>query len=357
MGTIASITNADVRALCTLANALDWHAREGSHGEWLLYRRHDGEHGIHFPARTGLSISKFRGYAHQIVRYGDQKILNEITIEDHMRNYRKLDASHRTIIENALRAHHESTANVDDDPVLAREALTGMTPKVEATKPAERKPVFIATTASACAPTKPTRYIVSEEPTRAINGNATYDSKAVAIRKWSDNTTEFVCRWNGCDYTNEKRWSVVAHYRNHRRGMGHDRDIVTDGPLPVDHVVQHRRDARVSTLAAEIRKARQATGKESASVLAAWIIDHRIEETEEYNTTPQMPLTSDELLDRIALMIDRSKLPEFAERINSLQEQVLLASKRAEQAIEQRDRAEGDLDALRDMLNNRAGER
>ena len=193
-----------------------------------------------------------------------------------------------------------------------------------------------------------------------------YPSKAVMERTWSNDTTDFACQWPGCDFTDESPHTVAKHNGAHKRGKGKQAQAEVDGFDPA-HVSNPRKLTRIRALTREIYGAFAAAFTANGLALdpewlAAWIIDHRIEALPG-DTPVSEELSEDQILDKIAALVDRGRGKVLREQIDNLQHQVegymeeqdTLRQDLTEQldglGKARAEHAEGNLKALRDLIN------
>lgn len=193
-------------------------------------------------------------------------------------------------------------------------------------------------------PETATREIVSLEPARAVKGvrtgggAETYESQTTLERTWSDGTVDYPCRWNDCDYVGPSLRSTSNHYRAHESGVTTD---VGSG-FDVAHVAEPRIKSRIARLAASIADAQAATDSTDPAVVAEWIINERVARDDNRDAEPD-ELDADQILDRIARLVDRGETPKMMTQIMELRETI--DAVRAE-----RDEARGAISTLRDLM-------
>ena len=183
-------------------------------------------------------------------------------------------------------------------------------------------------------------------------------------RTWSDNTTDYACRWDDCSYTNENPRSTARHYAAHRRGEGKQSQPLPDG---VDPTWTPQKRSRIARLRGEVDGALRAALAQNidwsvvdqAEWIATWIIEHRVEPLGDgEGGGSERELTAEELLDRIAALASRGRTPLLRQQIDSLNAAVEgymseVDTVRAEAALAtaRAERAENNLHTLRDLLN------
>lgn len=224
------------------------------------------------------------------------------------------------------------------------------------------------------------RRILRQEPWTAHGGmrkdgagSETYPSPAVTERTWSDNTTDWRCAFPDCEYTSEDNpRSVASHYAAlHMRGKGRSPQPEPDGVDP-DH--EPRKQTRIRNLRRELEGAMTAAFVNGLAVedpeypewLATWIIEHRVEAVRGSDTEVSIgELDADQILDRIAALVDRGRGKVLREQISTLNDQLTDRERQIEEAQQQlryanddREAAEqraqkaaDNLHALRDLIN------
>ena len=205
--------------------------------------------------------------------------------------------------------------------------------------------------------------ITREEPWSAVRNHRgeTYPSDAVMERHWSNGTTDYACRWEGCEFTDDSPRTVAAHNGSHKRGQGTGPRPEVDGVDP-EHVSNPRKITRVRNLAREIDGALTAAIAAGITAdpewLAQWIIDHRIDALPAAGEEP-VPLTSEDILDKIAALVDRGRGKVLREQVDTLQiqvegfmAQVAAAEAKAKAAEDRASWADGNLQALSELLDD-----
>lgn len=343
---IANVRFIDTKILMGLAAGLGWH--------WQVHKAfhftsQDGM-SIDIPSNSALNAKVFRNKVNTLVRH------------------RAPDANVFTVVESII-AFDRWKVDPDRARVL-REAVAAA-PPVEPAPTAtggnqESEPV----------PAKARRKvrIIREEPWAAHRrpSGETYPSDAVMERTWSNDTVDYRCRWDedlsdrskGCDFTDDSPQTVARHNAAHKRGQGRTPQAEIDGVDPA-HVANPRRTTRIRNLTREIDGAFQAAMSQGMALdpewLAQWIIDHRIDSLPSDTVVSNEPLSAEEILDRIAALVDRGRGKILREQVDTLQVQVdnYQAERDTVQAAMQAqldaanaraDKVEGDWNAIKDML-------
>ena len=362
---IDSIRNRDARAVIAWGMMNGWSPFKTANGAVLV--ADDGTK-ITVPNTAGINAKAFRQRMHTIVRHRDVQLTSTgspmATRADAVIRGLKLESSHARILRDSL---NEITPSVqqDKEAIAAVEQVVARTPKRKAVKqpsPAPVPPVSIGPEKSEPEPvaTAPRR-ILKEEPWAAHGknrpgiGTETYPSDAVMERTWSDGVHDFACRWPDCYYVSDVARSTASHFGSHTRkiGAGRQPQPEADG---VDPDWTPKQITRINKLKREIDGAliaAFATGIDAkdptfSEFLAKWIIDHRIEDLSAGGAVSEDdggPWTAEQILDKIAALADRG-------RAHALREQILNVTQQLDAAEARAERAEGNLHALRDMLQD-----
>jgi len=332
------------RVLSALAVGLGWRT-DFSKGIHLTAP--DGTK-LNLPIQSNLNAKMFRSRVNSIVRHRGAAKPGRLM----------------TVVE-AIIAHPKVKLDPDRVAVL-REAV--------AHAPAQKVQVEVVPEVASGKPVSGHRKlrIIREEPWSAIRNakGETYPSDAVMERHWSNGTVDFRCRWEedlsdrskGCDWTNESPRSVASHNANHKAGMGQQPQPEVDGIDP-EHVSNPRKLTRIRRLASEIDGA--LTAALAAGIvadpqwLAQWIIDHRIEALPSASEEEPEVLSEDQILDKIAALVDRGRGKILREQVDTLQgqvetfmAQVAAAEAKAKAAEDRASWADGNLQALSELLDD-----
>lgn len=341
---VLAIKFTDGRMIGFLALMCGW-----THHSGASFTSPDGTH-LRLPIHDrGINIKVLRSHVRKVFRHrapGTPPVA--VLIERAIVHY-KIDESRITMLR--------ALANEVGSPVEPVQEVGGTStePAPVATPPGHKRK----------------RKITREEPwsahTSPRDGIAqTYPSDAVMERVWSDNTTDYACRWEDCDYSNESPQSTARHFAAHKRGQGRTPLPEPDGVDP-DHAVNSRRHTRINKLRREVDGALTAALAQSidwsvvdqAEWIATWIIDHRVEPVKGSTDDDEGELTSDQILDRIAALADRGRGKVLREQVDTLSAQAddyLIqldeAKQQAAAAFAKAGNTEGELLALRDLLND-----
>lgn len=329
-----SILNRDVRSIALIAIGLGWRVGKA---KGVNLTAEDGT-SVQLPTNAGLNFKVFRSRIRTVIRHGVIRTRLPFTewVEQCIR-LTKLEHSHAQLIRDAVTTisseQHWATVGGGtlEDAKLTEEADGSVV--VEAPN-----------------------HITREEPWSAhgrvrSGGSETYPSDAVMERHWSDNTIDYACRWPDCDYVSSIPRSTAAHYGSHLRGSGKSPAPEADG---FDSAWVPRQTARITRLRRELDGALVAAlaagldlrTPEFSHFLAQWIIDHRIESAggDPDGGEDEGPLSTEQILDKISALADRGRSKVLREQLDTMN--ALLDESEAA-----RRKAEGNLHALRDMLN------
>ena len=351
----------DAKVLLYLGSFCGWHLSRGPSG-FVILTSHDGQR-IEVPNQDTLSTKAFRQRVRKIMRHRVSNI-PVIAVVDRVISEVKMDASHANMLRRlATEVSAVASVPVAEEPVEepVQSQPESVPPAAEADVEAEPTPVVTGR-----------RRMVRQEPWSAHKGatkegfSTTYPSNAVLERTWSDGVIDYACRWAGCPFTHESAHSVSSHFASHRRGQGVAPQPPADGVDP-DHTPQKR--ARIRRLRVEIDGALRAALSQQidwsvvdqAEWLAAWIIEHRVAPTPHVGEDDNpREYTAEEMLDQIAALVDRGRTVVLREQVETLNTQVEDFMQQMEEILaaqvlseERAAQAEGDLNALRDMLNAR----
>lgn len=333
---ILSLRFVDARVLAGLAVGCGWVT---DFGKGLRLVAPDGTK-ITLPLQAGLNSRVFRAHVNTVVRHRIPAAQLRNVVEKIIAHPKvKIDPSRVQVLRAAVEAGLANPPSVEPSP--SNGGSTETTPVVTNRKVR----------------------IVREEPWSAHRNakGETYPSESVMERHWSNGTVDYACRWEGCDYTDESPHTVAKHNGAHKRGQGRVPQAEIDGVDP-EHISNPRRATRIRNLAREIDGAMTAAVAAGVMIdpqwLAQWIIDHRVDSLPTPGEVPE-ELTTEQILDKIAALVDRGRGKVLREQVDTLQRQVEgfmgrlqetldLAAVNENRAI----RAEGNLQALRDMLND-----
>ena len=347
---IRSIRFRDTKVILGLASWCGWEMLDIKQ---FMFIAHDGTK-LRLPTNTNLNMKVFRSKVRSIFRHRDPDAYGNPplgVIVGHVIDQFKVDASHAHMLHQLA------------DEAQSRSQPESVLPAIESGGSVESEPAPVETE------TVRERYITKHEPWsahRSLRKGAveTYPSQAVTERTWSDGVTDYACQWEGCPYTHEIPQSVARHFAGHRRGQGKAEQMEADG---IDPDWTPRRRAKIQRLRGEIDNALTAafasgidwSTTDQAEWIATWIIDHRIDPVSEGGEASEArELTTEEVLDKIAALVDRGRGKILREQIDSLNSavegymaEVDDARNMAAAAMARAERAEGNLHALRDLIN------
>ena len=334
----------EVAALAVFAHFFGWR-RTSAKG--FVLAAPDGSKTISLPLNVGsLNAKVFRAQAMTITRHGI-KATNEplYQVVAALAEKAKLSHDHVRVMHQAADSYQGPAAVLEPDTFDADRIGSFY---ADLHPPSTPKPVTI----------KRQEPWTAHGRTRKDNGTETYPSDAVMEVTWSDGTVSYACRAEDCEYTSEYPRSVASHYASkHKRGEGKASQPEADG---VDNDWTPTQTTRIRRLKRELDGA-LAAGLDitDTEAIAAWIITHRIEGLQGSDTeggegdtsVPAEPLTAEQILDKIAALADRGRAHILREQLDTLNSLLDASEAARTEETRRRQRAEGNLTALRDMLN------
>lgn len=260
----------------------------------------------------------------------------------------------------------------------ALEDIAEMDENVQETEPEVEVPAEPAPEPPA--PEKPKRFIVSERPalmhySLTGKGGRSYPSKTAIERRWSDGQVDYACAVPTCDATSENKRSFGGqHWAMHVRNgeatpvdREEIRNSLVDDPTytepshtrvqvsPKDLILGILGEYDLATIDPEF--------------LAEQLAKRLFPEPQEDRgpSTPQEPLTAEQMIDRIRRMIDNGHysdqeriIQNQAEQLQRAWDDISAVSWARDEAARRAERAENNLRALADLIgeavtNNDAG--
>jgi len=168
------------------------------------------------------------------------------------------------------------------------------------------------------------RTLVSIGPWMAKNslsskGGMLYPSAAVNERHWSDDTRDYACPAEGCEFTSDKPRSVANHFgAKHSSAGAHE---VARSKMFLDPTttweVNPRRDAAIHRLTKEIEAAMLA-GATTAEELAKAIVAARIHTRGSHSEVEVELLTPEDILLRIRKLVDRGEMANLESALETV---------------------------------------
>ena len=225
----------------------------------------------------------------------------------------------------------------------------------------ERRKAKEAEAAASSVQTEPARVIAFEGPmiARRSQGHG-YPSPTTWQVDYSDGTTVYRCRFDGCDYESDNRRGPGAHYPTH--GVP-----VPDQPPPMVTIPEHEpayhkdgytpRVDRVRALAAVLKAAMEAGIDWSdlgaaAETLAAEALEWAHQQSTESGllSAEREPLTAEEMLTRIRNMLDNGEYLAQRAEIADLRTRMAEVEQREKHAVAEAEDLQGTLDTLRELI-------
>lgn len=198
---------------------------------------------------------------------------------------------------------------------------------------------------------KPERTLVSKRPMIAKGGKSHgYESKTTIERHWSDGSIDYECA-QGCGYTSDERTAVSRHVAGkHNKGKGTQ-------PMPprfaadVSGATRYKpRESRIAALAEVIERMMMTDTqdpKEIARTALTWVHEQTRDQTE--HAIEAEPLTPEETLNKIRMLLDDGTMGEALKRIEDLETRAVAAEERAS-------KAKADLTAFVSLAQDLAGD-
>jgi len=289
----------DVRELIEVAAAVGWKVHiTGAQSVTIIAPGERKKY--HFGRRSSNSLNRVR---RDIIRFGDPE---------------------KVVVMSAL-ARTEPGSITDDSVMRAAAAMIptlGQEGTIEDDRPEAEVEDDVHTV------NEPV--VVSQKPmvAKAREGLA-YDSPTTIERKWSDGSRDYKCI--ACDYTSANRGSVPAHH-----GKAHPVTVkpsMFKGDVP-DATVYRPRQNRIDALAAVLGEA-YLSGEtpdfgEVAKTALTWV--HEQTKNKTHLATEAEPMSAEDALDRIRLMLDDGSQYEARKRMAELEERVVALAARTDEA-------------------------
>lgn len=212
-------------------------------------------------------------------------------------------------------------------------------------------------------------HIVSEAPMLAkANERYGYTSESTIERKWSDGSVDYLCSFPKCGFHTPHRLGVRSHWTKHR-GKGLTARPATFAAEVPDAVVYGPRQSRIDALAAFLKEQYEAgvdPGNPNffevlAKVSLTWVHEQSKNKTE--HAAEREPMSDTDMLNRIRTLLDQGQYLALQQQVSSNEETIASLTSRVEAAeafaAEQEDRANkayGNLDTLRELLNDLGAE-
>lgn len=207
---------------------------------------------------------------------------------------------------------------------------------------------------------EPDVFVVSENPWLARSGTSdrnayVYESGAVVERKWSDGSKDYKC--SACDFTDPAPHRIAHHYRrsskeSHPALERHPETMRAEPYVPQSRSVSAAQ--RAEKLAKELAKATEAIGlppqegtDEWLLSLAREVINKRDERRDAEGEHEPVPLTPDQIIERIRGLVDDGSYLRRLERERELEARLALIETQAEECKLRAEEAENERDHIR----------
>lgn len=188
-----------------------------------------------------------------------------------------------------------------------------------------------------------------------------YESHNVIHRVWSDGFEDYRCRF--CSYEHENPRSVAAHANRSaehpkRDGDPEIREVPVYNPTDIKHSNHTMRRLHSDLLhALDAVEGWQSMDRETLARTLAEVILERRPDRE-----PAEPLTAEQIIDRIVLMVDRGRLADMHQQVETLAAQVrdrtaeaTAANVLAAEATAEAERLREERKVLRELLTEDGG--
>lgn len=331
------------RELVQFAVLLGWYARNTHGGGVLLTAPLNKRQKITVPAKSGIQDHNASAWADRLVRYADPVRLLA------------LEAQRSDAMETGKDGFAWQAWVGPDGEVQENLVYSDPEPEPEPVVPPVRTPT-----------------VLSERAWLAKNGKEEgwrYESGAVIERRWSDGSLDYRCALDGCGYTSATPQTVAAHYRSskdHPKVDGNRHQLRTE-----PYEVKHRGAAqRAAHLAAQIAAALEDIGKSLGSYdgwteLAVEVAEKIIADRDENRNVEESergPLTPEQVLERIRVLVDNGQFVALREENDALNERVAElevsvgeCGQRAEDAENEAAAIRGEWEALNSFIQQRPG--
>jgi len=326
---VSAVRDKGMASLVVLAASLGWNVMHKNNQPVVITARDGIQDRI--PTNTSIRASVFQTTLSKIIAHAGKDHKPTIDLIDDIIKRHKPSVDQARLLRLAVgetpQQHRDRVAAHESPAVEKREPEPHLTqkPSLASLLPElgdpPMRPATVVTTNDLAPPEKePLVSIVSEKPYQAHGKEgATYTSGATIEKLWSDGSRSYACNVCGAAFSTPK--GVGAHRQVHiRKGeaTANYRDFAKHqtGFDPEWVVTPH-----AARLAAEIDAALKALGRDaSGRDLASWI----------YQQRPDKPpvedpanLTSDEILDRISNLLDRSRARQLEQQVGELEQQLI----------------------------------
>ena len=333
---LSLVKDEGAKALIMLAIGLGWNAIVRP-GQPAKLTARDGKV-VSVPTNTGLRIGVWQGCLSSIMTHTEPGFTVSPEYVDRLVKTFKVDREKERRIRNAI---GESPEQQRERRAALREAPEPVVvlpaPDDEPAAFVDQRPPFLPTS------TAP-REIVSRKPAMAryqatAGGAKLYESRAADEITYSDGSKTYVC--NVCDKPYPSLKAVASHRRVHTNageaspiGNMHRAETVGFDPTPAKPGSPRRMQRLSSEIEAALnsmdpRHIDDMTRSDLAHAIAAWIVEHR-PDTSHHDESAE-GLTPEQILNRIAVLVDRGRTVELMAQVESQQQRIdyLVGERRA----------------------------
>lgn len=255
----------------------------------------------------------------EVIRYCDPELLNIASL-----GHLSKDPTLRSIIDDVMSEQAEKTM-VDHTGDEEAERLRRAEEKRQGEQRRQQEQERLEEERAALAAAKP--HIVSEKPMTAVRGQKrgktqAYLSKTTIERTWSDGSKDYKC--TECDFHSADRLAPSRHYGNsHSEGKAPEPSTFTAEVPDARHYRPQRRrvDALADVLKQLVEGAEQLSWAEIAEAALSWVHEQSGKGTS--LAGEREPLTADETLNRIRMLLDDGTMDAHLQQVAALEQQVV----------------------------------
>jgi hypothetical protein len=362
----------EVRKLVALARLLEWDVRWAGNQQHMAVMRSPITPGktINVPV-TSINAKRWQGMVNQITTHSDPNAIKNVVV-GHFDLMKEPDIAEIVVFlapelldflaeemgmdkpSEVAKAAREEFDTVPNTAPMPPTTVAAAMEEAEQVAQQKRSRAALAAVEPEPVPEAPARKIVSERPWLARSGGTAggqgkvYESQGVMVITYDDGTEAYKCRF--CDFTHPTNpRSVKMHAANKKSHDPTHQGIPPKVLLTTDHyepteekrpgrtAIAHLRNDIVLALDS-IEGWRDMDSPELADLAAHIIVEARPERN--VNTTEMTP---EQVLARITMLVDGGRIADLHHQVEQMTAALADATTRA-------NKAEGDIDALREML-------
>lgn len=341
---LSLVKDEGAKALIMLAVGLGWNVIVRA-GQPAKLTARDGKV-VSVPTNTGLRVGVWQSYLSSIMTHTEPGWSVSPQYVDRLVKTFKVDREKERRIRDAigespeqLRERRAALKEIPEPEMVL--SVSGVdAPDMEPTPP---RPPFLPTSTAPLAE-RVAVHVVSRKPAMAryqatAGGAKLYESKAADEITYSDGSKTYVC--NICDKPYPSLKAVASHRRVHTNageaspiGNMHRAETVGFDPTPAKPGSPRRMQRLSSEIEAALnsmdpRHIDDMTRSDLAHAIAAWIVEHR-PDTSHHDESAE-GLTPEQILNRIAVLVDRGRTVELMAQVESQQQRIdyLVGERRA----------------------------